>query len=184
MGSVTYGIISGLDRVVSADSDLQLIQTDAAINPGNSGGALLDAEGKLIGINSSKIVAEEFEGMCFAIPIDTVKEKCDKIIARENSPEPYVGISVSERYTAAALAFYGYPAGAVVSSVAEGSPAEKAGIARGDIITEFSGTAISEYNVLNQLLHDSEPGQTVTVKLYRSGRYYSTEITIGSDNQE
>lgn len=184
MGSVTYGIISGLDRVVSADSDLKLIQTDAAINPGNSGGALLDAEGKLIGINSSKIVAEEFEGMGFAIPVDTVKEKCDKIIARENSPEPYIGISVSERYTAAALAWYGYPAGAVVSSVAEDSPAEKAGIARGDIITEFGGTAISEYNVLDELLHDSEPGQKVTVKLYRSGRYYSTEITIGSDNAE
>ncbi len=184
MGSVTYGIISGLDRVVSADSDLKLIQTDAAINPGNSGGALLDAEGRLIGINSSKIVAEEFEGMGFAIPVDTVKEKCDKIIARENSPEPYIGISVSERYTAQALAFYGYPAGAVVSSVAEGSPAENAGIARGDIITEFGGTAISEYNVLDELLHDSEPGQKVTVKLYRSGRYYSTEITIGSDNAE
>ncbi len=184
MGSVTYGIISGLERVVSADSDLKLIQTDAAINPGNSGGALLDAEGRLIGINSSKIVAEEFEGMGFAIPVDTVKEKCDKIIARENSPEPYIGISISERYTAAALAWYGYPAGAVVSSVAEDSPAEKAGIARGDIITEFGGTAISEYNVLDELLHDSEPGQKVTVKLYRSGRYYSTEITIGSDNAE
>ena len=77
MDSVTYGVISGLDRVVSSDSDVKLIQTDAAINPGNSGGALLNAEGKLVGINSAKIVSEEFEGMGFAIPSNTVKEICD-----------------------------------------------------------------------------------------------------------
>ena len=80
MDSVTYGVISGLDRVVSSNSDVSLIQTDAAINPGNSGGALVNTEGKLVGINSSKIVAEEFEGMGFAIPSNTVKQICDKII--------------------------------------------------------------------------------------------------------
>ena len=144
MGSVTYGIISGLDRVVSANTGLKLIQTDAAINPGNSGGALLNAKGQLIGINSSKIVAEEFEGMGFAIPIATVVEKCDKIIARKDEPAPYVGISISERYTREVLSFYGYPAGAVVSGVIEGSPADLAGIRRGDIITELNA---DNYNV-------------------------------------
>lgn len=181
MGSVTYGIISGLDRVVSANSGLELIQTDAAINPGNSGGALLNSKGQLIGINSSKIVAEEFEGMGFAIPIDTVVQKCDKIIARKDEPSPYIGISISERYTAEGLSFYGYPAGAVVSGVAEGSPAAQAGIARGDIITEFNGTAISEYTVFDDVLHDLEPNQKVSMKIYRAGRNYKTTITIGSD---
>lgn len=182
MDSVTYGVISGLDRVVSSDSDVKLIQTDAAINPGNSGGALLNAEGKLVGINSSKIVSEEFEGMGFAIPSNTVKEICDKIIDRENSPEPYIGISISERYTADVLKYYGYPSGAVVLSVADGSPADKAGIAKGDIITQFGDTEITEYTVLEQAIMDSQPEQSVEIKLYRSGKYYTTKITVGSNN--
>lgn len=181
MGSVTYGIISGLNRTVSTNSALQLIQIDAAINPGNSGGALLNAEGKLIGINSSKIVAEEFEGMGFAIPANTVKEKCDKIISRKSDSQAYLGVSISSTYTSEVLAFYGYPSGAVVSSVADGSPAANAGIERGDIITEFNGTAISEYTVLNDVLYDCEAGDTVAVKIYRSGRYYTVDIKLTSD---
>ena len=128
MGSVTYGIISGLDRTVSTNSALKLIQTDAAINPGNSGGALLDTSGKLIGINSSKIASVEFEGMGFAIPVNTVKEKCDKIISRKNDSQAYLGVSISSTNTNEVLSFYFYPSGAVVSSVAEGSPADNAGI--------------------------------------------------------
>lgn len=181
MGSVTYGIISGLDRTVSTDSGLKLIQTDAAINPGNSGGALLNAEGKLIGINSSKIASVEFEGMGFAIPVNTVKEKCDKIISRKSDSGAYLGVSISSTYTSQVLAFYGYPSGAVVSSVAEGSPAAKAGIERGDIITEFNGTKISEYTVLGDVLYDCEAGDTVAVKIYRSGRYYTVDIKLTSD---
>ena len=181
MGSVTYGVISGLNRVVSSDSKVELIQIDAAINPGNSGGALLNAQGQLIGINSSKIASVDFEGMGFAIPIDTVKEKCDKIIARENEPSPYIGVTISERYTAQVLAYYGYPSGAVISGVTEGSPADDAGIERGDIITEFNGTEITEYSVLTELLNDLEPNDTVPLKIYRSGRYYSLNITIGAN---
>lgn len=181
MGSVTYGIISGLNRTVSTDSSIKLIQTDAAINPGNSGGALLDGEGKLIGINSSKIVSEEFEGMGFAIPVNTVKEKCDKIISRKGNGQAYLGVSISSTYTSEVLSFYGYPSGAVVSSVADSSPAANAGIERGDIITEFNGTAITEYTMLNDLLYDCEANQTVSVKIYRNGRYYTIDIKLASD---
>lgn len=181
MGSVTYGIISGLDRTVSTSAGLKLIQTDAAINPGNSGGALLNAEGKLIGINSSKIASVEFEGMGFAIPVNTVKEKCDKIISRKGDSAAYFGVSVSSTYTSEVLAFYGYPSGAVVSSVADGSPAARAGIERGDIITEFNGVQISEYTVLGDTLYDCEANETVKVKIYRSGQYYTTEVTLTSD---
>ncbi len=181
MGSVTYGIISGLDRAVSTNSSLKLIQTDAAINPGNSGGALLNAEGKLIGINSSKIASVEFEGMGFAIPINTVKEKCDKIISRSGDSQAYLGVSISSTYTSQVLAFYGYPSGAVVSSVAEDSPAANAGIARGDIITEFNGVKISEYTVLNDALYDCEGGETVAVTIYRAGKYYTVDIKLTSD---
>lgn len=184
MDSVTYGVISGLNRVVSANSEVSLIQTDAAINPGNSGGALVNTKGQLIGINSSKIVSEEFEGMGFAIPVNKVKEVCDSIIARENDPEPYIGITVSEKYTAQVLEFYGYPAGAVVSSVAQGSPAAKAGIARGDIITEFKGVTIKEYTMLIGKVNECKPGETVSIKIYRNGRYYTTSITVGSNNAQ
>ena len=182
MDSVTYGVISGLNRVVSSDSDVKLIQTDAAINPGNSGGALVNTKGQLVGINSSKIVSEEFEGMGFAIPSNTVAEICKNIIEKQNDPEPYLGISVSEKYNSSVLKYYGYPSGAVVSSVADGSPADNAGLAKGDSITEFGGTEITEYSMLESLLQKCKPGDQVSVKIYRSGRYYSTTVTIGSNN--
>ncbi len=182
MDSVTYGVISGLDRVVSSSSDISLIQTDAAINPGNSGGALVNVKGQLVGINSSKIVSEEFEGMGFAIPSNTVVKVCEKIIANENSPEPYLGITVSEKYTASVLQYYGYPVGAVVLSVDENSPAALAGLQKGDIITAFNGTEIQEYTMLEDLLKDCRPDSKVNIKIYRSGRYYTTSVTIGSNN--
>ena len=182
MGSVTFGIISGLDREISSSSGIKLIQTDAAINPGNSGGALLDTTGKLVGINSSKIVAEEYEGMGFAIPVNTVVERCEKIISRKDNPEAYVGINISETYTAEVLKYYGFPSGAVVLSVDYNSPAKEAGIKKGDIITELNGTKIIDYTVFVNLLEDCEPKEKITLKIYRSGRYYTTSITVGSNN--
>ena len=182
MDSVTYGVISGLNRVVSSNSEIELIQTDAAINPGNSGGALVDVKGELVGINSAKIVSEEFEGMGFAIPSNTVKEICENIIEKQNAPEAYIGISISERYSPSVLEYYGYPVGAVVLSVADGSPADEAGIERGDIITEFDGTAISRYQILENLIEQASPGEKIAVKIYRSGKYYSTTITVGANN--
>lgn len=184
MDSVTYGVISGLNRVVSSNSDVSLIQTDAAINPGNSGGALVNTNGQLVGINSSKIVSEEFEGMGFAIPVNTVVTVCDNIISKKNSPEPYVGITVSKKYTADVLKFYGYPSGAVVLSVDEASPAENAGIQKGDIITEFNGKEISNFTLFDEYLDECTPNDTVSLKIYRNGRYYSTNIKIGSDNAQ
>lgn len=181
MGSVTYGIISGLDRTVSTNAELKLIQTDAAINPGNSGGALLNAEGKLIGINSSKIASVEYEGMGFAIPINAVKEKCDKIISRKNDSQAYMGVGISSTYTSEVLSFYGYPSGAVVSTVAKGSPADMAGIQRGDIITEFNDVKITEHTVFTDALYDCKGGDKVTVKIYRDGRYHTVYVTLESE---
>ena len=181
MGSVTAGIISGLDRTVSTSPDLKLIQTDAAINPGNSGGALLDSEGKLIGINSSKIASVEYEGMGFAIPIDILKEKCDKIISQKSDPHAYLGVSISSTYTSEVLSFYGYPSGAVVSSVASGSPAYNYGIKRGDIITEFNGVEITEYTVFYDELNNCKSGDKVDITIYREGRYRTINLTLTSD---
>ena len=183
MGSVSYGIVSGLDRnLTNDDQSVALIQTDAAINPGNSGGALLDIEGKLIGINSSKIASTEYEGMGFAIPVNSVVEICDQIIAKKDDPEPFIGIVISETYDEATLRRLGYPAGAVVSSVVTGGPADVGGIHRGDIITEFAEKEISSYKELYGLINECSVGDKVAVQIYRSGRYYSTTITVSSNN--
>lgn len=187
MGSVTYGIISGLNRVVSdsgVGSEVNLIQTDAAINPGNSGGALVDTQGKLIGVNSSKIAATEYEGMGFAIPVDTVVDICDKIIAKESDPDPYIGITISEKYTAKILTQLGYPAGAVVKSVISGGPAYAAGIRSGDIIVEFNEKALSEYSDLNTFVSETTPNTKVKIKFYRAGKYYTTTVMVGSNNSQ
>ena len=120
--------------------------------------------------------------MGFAIPSNETVEICEKIISKENSPEPYIGITLSEKYTAEVLEFYGYPTGAVVLSVYNGSPAYEAGLRKGDIITEFAGKEIGDFTVLEKLMSGCKPGQKVNVKIYRSGRYYTTTITVGSNN--
>ncbi len=186
IGSVSYGVISGLNRSVAigTGATMSLIQTDAAINPGNSGGALVDIQGNLIGVNSIKLVSESYEGMGFAIPANTVKEICDNIIAKQNDPTPYIGIQISQSYTAAQLKALGYPEGAVVVNVMEGGPAAEGGIQRGDIITEFNGKAIQNYTDLDAAIADSKPGNSVTVKLYRAGRFYSTNISVQANNAQ
>lgn len=187
MSSVTYGVVSGLNRIVS-DSGIgsggKLIQTDAAINPGNSGGALVNLKGELVGINSSKLVSESYEGMGFAIPSNTTKEICDKIISKENDPDPYLGITINTNYTAEILKKNGYPAGAVVHSVISGSPADEAGIQEYDIITELNGVEITDYSVISNVLQDCKPGQTVSLKVFRRGNSYTLSVTLGSNNSQ
>ncbi len=186
MGSTSFGIISGLNREITIESvgTMSLIQTDAAINPGNSGGALLNAKGQLVGVNSVKFVDESYEGMGFSIPVKTVVEICNNIIKNEDEPSPYVGIEISSRYSATTLQMLGFPAGAVVQSVYEGSPAAQSGIQRGDIITEFNGTAVTSYTQINGLVNSCHPGDSITIKLYRSGKYYTTSLTVGANNEQ
>ena len=186
IGSVSSGIISGLNRTMNSSNKntVSLIQTDAAINPGNSGGALLDAKGRLIGVNSSKIASTDYEGMGFAIPVNTVVAICDNIIAHKDDPTPFIGITLSETYSEQTLRYLGFPTGAVVLSVVDGSPADEAGIRRGDIITEFAGVEIGDYSQFPAALNDCTVGDTVTVKLYRSGRYYTTDLTISSNSAQ
>lgn len=183
MGSVSYGIISGLNRTITVDSigDMELIQTDAAINPGNSGGALLNSNGQLIGINSSKLVDTSFEGMGFAIPSKTVIEVVKKIMDNKDNPTPYIGIEIY-KYSGSYLEKYGLPRGAAVKSVVSGGPANLAGVRAGDIITQFNSVDIEEYTDFFDALQDCTPGTKVTAKIYRNGRTYTASITIGSNN--
>lgn len=184
MSSVSSGIISGLNRTIQLEgtSQMKLLQTDAAINPGNSGGALVDCNGKLVGINSSKISSEEYEGMGFAIPSNTVKKVIDNIIANKDKKYAYVGVKISTDYTAEDLKRMGYPAGAVVESVDEGSPAYNIGIRPADIIVNFDGVEINDYEEYNDERLKHSPGETVNITVYRSGRNYDAQITLGESS--
>lgn len=179
IGSVSVGYISGLNRKVTVDSTtMSLIQTDSAINPGNSGGALVDSEGKLIGITNAKLVSEEFEGMGFAIPVDTVIEICDGIIAGKDEPKPYIGVQINTSYTADILKRYGMPEGAVVNSVVEGGPADKAGIRQYDIIVAVGDTNVTSYDILVSAINKHKVGDTVNVRVYRDGDYINCQVTL------
>lgn len=180
MGSVSQGIVSGLNRSITTESGVQmnLIQTDAAINPGNSGGALFNETGKLIGINNAKMSGSDYDGIGFAIPVNEVVEICERLIRQEGGAQAYLGVTINTYYTADRLSMMGYPTGVVVYSVAEGSPAEEAGLQEGDLITEFNGTAISSYAAMISEKNKYEAGDTVTLKVLRGRQYYEVEVTL------
>ncbi|MBO5076808.1 MAG: trypsin-like peptidase domain-containing protein [Clostridia bacterium] len=191
LGSVSQGIISGLNRSIQIDTtykSLKLIQTDAAINPGNSGGAPTDESGCLIGINSAKVSVEGYEGMGFAIPVNDVVRICTDIIKNGSVKTAYLGVELNSDYSAAYLERLGYPGGLLVSSVIADSPAAKAGIAADDIIVAFNGTEVREAEDLVALKNQCSAGDTVTIRIYRltsshfghwSGSYYDVDVTLG-----
>ncbi len=180
MGSVSSGIISGLNRKLQTESgtEMNLIQTDAAINPGNSGGALVDQQGRLIGINNSKMAGNGFEGMGFAIPVNEVTEITKRLIKNENQPQSYLGVTIDSSYDAATLKQMGYPAGALVFSVAPGSPASQAGIQKYDIITKINDADIVSYTQLNSEKNKYAPGETITVTVFRENKSYDVQVTL------
>lgn len=181
-GSVSKGIISGLNRKIKLENgvEMTLIQTDAAVNPGNSGGAMVDGTGKLMGIVNSKLVDTRLEGMGFAIPANAVKSLADFLISRKDTSKPTLGIKMDLRYTPEILTSYGMPTGVVVDSVNEGSPAEKAGIERGDIITKVAGKATPSAEVLGSVIKNNiNVGEKISIEIYRDGKTMMVEATLG-----
>lgn len=182
--SVTVGIVSAKDReVTSEDVTMKLIQTDAAINPGNSGGALVDSTGAVIGINSAKYASEEVEGMGFAIPISKAIPTIKKIInssgSKSGNKDAYLGITgtdISSQYQQ----YYGIPEGAYVTDVTEGSPADDAGIVKGDVIVSFNGKDVSTMEELKSALDSASAGDKVKVKVKRldNGDYKTRTLTV------
>lgn len=181
--SVTVGYISAKEREVSAeDMTMKLIQTDAAINPGNSGGALVDDSGAVIGINSAKYADEPVEGMGFAIPVSTAIPIINDIIKSENVSEEeqgYLGIRSPEAVSDYA-SYYNIPEGVFVKEVSEGSPAEKAGMLAGDIITEFNGREVTSMSSLQEKLSKLKAGTKVKVVVKRAndGEYQEKTLTV------
>ena len=195
--SVTSGWISALNRTISTDDGTNstgLIQTDAAINPGNSGGALLNMKGELIGINSAKYADSAVEGMGYAIPISKAKPILEELMNREtrekvdSSKKGYLGVSLAS-LTTEAIEMYNMPTGAFVRSVEDDSPAQEAGICKGDIIVKFDGQKVSDGDDLLDKLQYYKSGEKIEAVIARAtnGEYEenTVELTLGTrpDNE-
>ena len=195
--SVTSGWISALNRTISTDDGTNstgLIQTDAAINPGNSGGALLNMKGELIGINSAKYADSAVEGMGYAIPISKAKPILEELMNREtrekvdSSKTGYLGVSLAN-LTTEAIEMYNMPTGAFVRSVEDDSPAQEAGICKGDIIVKFDGQKVSDGDDLLDKLQYYKSGEKIEAVIARAtnGEYEENtiELTLGTrpDNE-
>jgi len=167
-GSVTVGVISGIERKVEAENVADsLIQTDAAINPGNSGGALVNGRGQVIGINTIKIATTEVEGIGFAIPIDYALPIVDSIIAYGYvKGRPAIGIRGTDINEMTAR-FYNIPQGVLITDVVAGSAAEKAGLQKNDIITAVDGTEVISMSALKKILKQHRAGDEITITYYR-----------------
>jgi len=185
--TVTVGVISATGRSIDTGQGYQienLIQTDAAINQGNSGGPLVDLAGEVIGINTlivrntgSGAVAE---GLGFAIPINTAQAVATQIIQNGYIAHPYLGINY-QPITPDIASAYRLPAqwGVYITSVASGSPASKAGLQQGDIITSINGTAIDETHQYLNLLLTYQPGEQVKLGIIRNGKSMEVLVTLG-----
>jgi serine protease Do len=184
--TVTVGVISATGRSIDTGNGYSidgLIQTDAAINQGNSGGPLVNLAGQVIGINSMIVrnsgTGTVAEGLGFAIPINTAAAVANQIIQTGYITRPYMGVNIQPITPDIANA-YNLPVqyGAYVTSVASGSPASKAGIRTGDIITSFGGTAIDGSHSFINLLFSFKPGDQVTVIFNRNGSSQQVQLTL------
>lgn len=178
--SITCGVISAVNRDVT-DSDgkkFTLIQTDAAINSGNSGGALVNSEGKVIGINTLKLSGTGIEGMGFAIPINSTTDITSQLIQYSKVKRPYIGISGMDLDEQTAKK-YNLVAGVYVKEVEDFSAGEKAGIKAGDVIIEAQGKKISTMDELNKIKNSLNIGNEIKIKVNRDGKEKELTITLG-----
>jgi S1-C subfamily serine protease len=175
-GTVTSGIVSGLNRTIQAPSGFSIsgaVQTDAAINPGNSGGPLLDAQGRVIGVNSqiASGSAQQNSGVGFAVPVDTVKDVVPQLLKGGNIERAYLGVSTGPDQT---------QDGAVVMSIAQGGPAAGTDLRPGDRIVDLAGRAIKEPADLSSTVLDHKPGDRVKLTVERNGDRRTIDVQLGT----
>lgn len=185
-GSVTSGVISALNRSLTIqDRTLKLIQTDAAINPGNSGGALVNADGKVIGINSAKIARDGVEGMGFAIPINTVKEIVDELMQNGKVVRPYLGVAIFDKESAARRGYIlKVEKGVYVEQVALDGPAGKAGVRRGDILLAVGGKEVNTVAAVRAAVMEHKVGDTITIRYQSHGQEITAETVLEAMSDE
>ncbi|WP_132040752.1 MULTISPECIES: trypsin-like peptidase domain-containing protein [Caldanaerobacter] len=195
-GTVTAGIISGLNRNLQSDyGPVKLIQTDAAINPGNSGGPLVNSKAEVIGITSVKLtsigpsIQDPFglfqgqstpvEGMGFAIPINEAKPIIEQLIKHGYVERPMMGIG-AQTITPQDAAQYNLPVGVYVVQVQPGSGAEKAGIQPGDVIIKADGKQIKSFEDLQSVINSHKVGDVINVTIWRNGRTFTVPVKLQS----
>ena len=184
--SMTKGIVSALDREIQLDTftSINMFQVDCAVNQGNSGGPIFNMYGEVIGIVSAKYASETIEGLGFCIPTnDIVNIVSDLIEHGEVTNKAYMGISVAD-VSEDMISLYHMVAGAYVSTVEEGSCAEKAGLKIGDIIVELNGKKVESVNELLTAKRVFRAGDTAKLKVYRSGEYVDLTITFEEYTEE
>jgi serine protease Do len=185
--TVTMGIVSGLGRygygINGANGYENFIQTDAAINPGNSGGALVDAEGRLVGINTAIITGNRGfhgnDGIGFAVPVNMARRSMERLISGGKVTRGYLGILPQDITPGLAQQFnLASQNGALVGDVVPGTPAEKAGIKPGDVVIAFNGMDVSDAHGLQLAVSQCEPGSPATVKLIHDGLQKNLTVTL------
>ncbi len=180
--TVTQGIVSakGRSNVGLADYE-DFIQTDAAINPGNSGGALVNLDGELVGINAA-IASQSggFQGIGFAVPINMAIRVKDQLIAGGKVTRGYLGVNIQDvnDQLAQAMSLQGNQ-GALIGNVADDSPASRAGLQSGDVVTAFNGQSIENSSQLRSQIASTAPGTTVTLTVLRDNREQDYQVTLG-----
>lgn len=178
--TVTTGIVSAVNRKItdSEGKTYTCIQTDAAINSGNSGGALVNSEGKVIGINTLKLSGTGIEGIGFAIPINSTTDITSQLIQYSKVKRPYIGIS-GINLTEETAKTYNLVVGVYVKTVEDFSAAEKAGLKAGDVIIEAEGKKITTMDELNEIKNAHQIGDEINVKVNRNGKEKELTITLG-----
>lgn len=191
-GSVTSGILSGKDRMVSVavsstnnDWIMRVLQIDASINPGNSGGPLLNVNGEVIGICSLKLVDDKIEGMGFAIPIEYAMSHAETLENGKEIEWPVLGVSMTN-ISVSALSYYGINVdkdikeGVIVVDVSADSAADKAGIKKGDVITAVNGNKTKDSAYLRYELYQHQAGDTIEVNIIRNKKEQTIKVKLDS----
>ncbi|NWF75002.1 MAG: DegQ family serine endoprotease [Nitrospirae bacterium] len=179
--TVTMGIVSAVGRANVGIADYEdFIQTDAAINPGNSGGALVNVKGELVGINTAIFsTSGGYQGIGFAVPINMARTVMDSLIKEGKVIRGWLGITIQSLTPELAEQFnIKDDWGVLVGDVVEGSPAEKAGLERGDVIIEYNGKKVEEPNQLRNMVANTLPGKEVEIKIIRDNHKYTKKIVI------
>jgi len=184
--TVTVGVISAKGRPITIPDQSSgkervyknLIQTDAAINPGNSGGPLLSLSGEVIAINTA--INAQAQGIGFAIPINTAKEVLDDLIKNGSVTRPYIGIIMQDMTKDLADYFdLKEQKGVIIADVIPDSPAEKAGLTRGDVLLKINDTEIKDTNAVSELISKSKINDKLVLMILRNGQTQFTSVTIG-----
>jgi S1-C subfamily serine protease len=172
-GTVTAGIVSGLGRDIQAPNQFTIdgaVQTDAALNHGNSGGPLLDASGRVVGMNAQ--IASETganSGIGYAIPVEMVEQIADQLIANGKVEHPYLGVQITDDES-----------GVLIAEVVPGGPADEAGLRQGDVVTGVAGSEIDSADELQQAVAERKPGDSLELTVERDGETRTVTVELGT----